>query len=145
MAGTNAQIEQVYYELAQFKPGAKELVERFVRQGIRCTVASSTDRYCIEAGLKRLGILDLFDGIFSAGELNTTKESPRIFYTAMECMGTEKESTWVFEDGLYAIRTASAAGFRTVGVYDLMSEADQPEIMQCADYYYTSLEDFHIV
>lgn len=145
MAGTNAQIEQVYNEVAQFKPGARELVERFVQQGIPCTVASSTDRYCIEAGLRRLGALDLFDGVYSAGELNTTKASPKIFYAAMDCMGTEEAGTWVFEDGLYAIRTARAAGFRTVGVYDRMSEADQEEIMRYADFYYRSLEDFEII
>lgn len=143
--GTNAQIEQVYEEVAPFKPGARELVERFVQAGIPCTVASSTDRYCIEAGLRRLGALDLFDAVFSAGELNTTKESPLIFYAAMDAMGTEESGTWVFEDGLYAIRTARAAGFRTVGVYDRMSEADQEEIMRQADFYYRSLEDFEFI
>jgi HAD superfamily hydrolase (TIGR01509 family) len=141
MAGTNAQIEQVYYEVAQFKEGARELVEGFVREGIRCTVASSTASYCIEAAFRRLGVSDLFDGIFSAGEMNTTKAEPKIFYAAMNCMGTDKEATWVFEDGLYAIRTAKEAGFPTVGVYDSMSEADQEEIRRYADVYCRSLAE----
>ena len=33
-------------------------------------------------------------------------------------LGTKPESTWVFEDSLLAIRTAAAAGFPTVAVYD---------------------------
>ena len=60
-------------------------------------------------------------------------------------MQTQPEYTWVFEDGLYAIRTAEAAGFRTVGIYDPVSEKDREEIIRTADFYYESLADFDLL
>ena len=42
---------------------------------------------------------------------------------------------WVFEDALYAIKTAKAAGFYTVGLYDETSRNDQEAIAGLADCY----------
>ena len=47
----------------------------------------------------------------------------------------------MFEDALYAIRTAKAAGFRVAGVYDVTEEDDQPEIQRISDYYIRSYEE----
>ena len=49
----------------------------------------------------------------------------------------------VFEDALFAIRTAKKAGFRVAGVYDPDSEADQEEIRALSDYYITSFEELY--
>jgi HAD superfamily hydrolase (TIGR01509 family) len=143
--GINYQMERFYFEEAPLKEGALELVQRMKAAGTKLTVATSTDRYCIEAAFDRLGISDLFDAVLTCGEIGATKSKPDIFYEAVEVMGTQIPDTWVFEDGLYAIKTARAEGFRTVGVYDKVSESDQQEIMRYADFYYKSLADFEII
>ena len=33
-------------------------------------------------------------------------------------LGTDKESTWIFEDSVVAIETVIKAGYKTVGIYD---------------------------
>ena len=33
-------------------------------------------------------------------------------------MGTTRENTWVFEDSIVSLETATKAGFKTVGVFD---------------------------
>ena len=58
-------------------------------------------------------------------------------------MGGNKADTVVFEDALFAIRTAKKAGFRVAGVYDPDSEADQEEIRALSDYYITSFEELY--
>jgi len=58
-------------------------------------------------------------------------------------MGTTPEDTWVFEDALYAIRTAKNAGFRTVGVYDPFNIEDMEEIKSICDIYLNKLDDFY--
>ena len=60
-------------------------------------------------------------------------------------MGTPIEDTWLFEDGLYSIKTAKAEGFKIVGVYDKVSEADQEEIKRYADVYVRDLTEFTLV
>ena len=50
-------------------------------------------------------------------------------------MGVPPGRTWVAEDGLYAVKTAKRAGFRTIGVYDAVSADDAEEMRMTADYY----------
>ena len=60
---------------------------------------------------------------------------------AMRRLQSNKRDTVVFEDALYAIRTAKATGFRVAGVYDVTEEDDQPEIQRISDYYIRSYEE----
>ena len=70
-----------------------------------------------------------------------TKSEPVIYRTAAGRMGTAAEETYLFDDGLYALKAAKSFGYGTVGVYDSVSEADQPEIRRTADYYVNGLEE----
>ena len=109
------------------------------------SVATSTDRYCIEGAFNHLGIMDYFDVILTCSEVGKSKENPDIFFEAVSVMKTPIEYTWLFEDGLYSMKTAKREGFRVVGVYDSVSEKDQEEIRRVADVYLTRLEDFKLV
>lgn len=135
-------MEQYYFTEAGFKPGARELLEKLKAAGVPVTIATSTDKYCILAAFDRLGYTDYFDAILTCGEVGASKSEPKIFYEAARIMGTEPSETWLFEDGLYSIKTAKAAGFKTVGIYDSVSEKDQAEIRAMADIYLESLNDF---
>ena len=48
----------------------------------------------------------------------------------------------VFEDSLYALKTAKNAGFRAIGVYDADGETDQEGGRETGELYLTSLLDF---
>ena len=48
------------------------------------------------------------------------------------------------EDGLYAMRTAAAAGFRVLGLYDEGSREDWEEIRSTADLALENLNRFDI-
>ena len=143
--GIVSMVEKAYYEYADFKPGAKELLEELKKREIPMTIASSTDSHLIKAVMDRLGYTDYFQGIFSCSDYNTTKSEPKIFNEAIQVMGTEPENTWIFEDGLYSILTGNRAGFHTVGVYDVVSHKDQEEIMRNADIYVEDLTGFEII
>lgn len=137
MEGVNAMLERYYrYELS-LKPGMAELLMRLHRAGVKLCIATATDRYLVEAALSRLGVLSCFSGIFTCSEVGHGKDEPYIFETALAFLGTEKAETVVFDDALYAIRTAKAAGFPVAAVYDSY-EAGQAEVRALADYY---LED----
>jgi len=139
--GLTKEMEDFYYNEADFKPGAKDLLDRLQDEGVPMTVATSTDRYCIEAAFRRLGITDYFRGILTCMEVGATKSSPDIFYRAAELLGVADRDCWVFEDGLYAVKTAAKAGFRTVAVYDEISKNDWGELTELADESVATLED----
>lgn len=141
----NDTMEEYYRTQVEFKPGAKELLDRLRVAGVKMTVASSTEERCLNAAFERLGITDYFQKVFSCATVGITKDKPDIFYMALTEMGTDIGATWVFEDGLYSIKTAKGEGFRIAGVYDSVSEADQEEIMKYSDIYLKNIDEFNLV
>ena len=60
-------------------------------------------------------------------------------------MGTRAERTAVFEDALYAIKTAKAAGYTVIAVYDPYESASKQQVARAADIYLDSLKDAEVV
>lgn len=143
-AGLNHEMEKYYHNEADFKGRAKELLQRMKKRGIPLTAATSTDRELMEVALKNLGVWKDFKEVLCCTDYQTTKAEPKLFMIAAEIMGSRPEKTWVFEDGLYAIRTAKAAGFRIAGIYDEVSLADQSEIKALSDQYLMEIGDFQL-
>ena len=53
----------------------------------------------------------------------------------MKEMGSTPDTTWMFEDALYSIKTAKALGLKVLGVYDFSSEEDTEQIRKQSDIY----------
>lgn len=138
MDGVNAMLTDFYSREAPLKPGAASLLTALRRQGVRLCVATATDRRLVEAALGRLGVLDCFDGIFTCTEVGRGKDEPAIFEAALARLGTPRRETWVFDDALYAVRTAKAAGFPVAAVRDA-HEPDQAALRALADVYLADL------
>ena len=70
---------------------------------------------------------------------------PDIYNLAADFLKTKSEETLVFEDSLYALKTAKEAGFVTVGVFDEKGESNQAELENQADLYLKKLDDFIVM
>lgn len=135
-------METFYSTAVRPKPGVEKFLSILKMEGVWMYVATATHRRLTEKALKTAGIDHYFRGIVTSADAGSHKsESAEIYEMAMRRMQSNKQDTVVFEDVLYAIRTAKAAGFRVAGVYDSMSEADQPEIQRLSDYYIRSYEE----
>ncbi len=139
--GVNAMLERFYRYEAPLKPGAAELLARLGQAGVRLCIATATDRYLVEAALARCGALAWFDKIFTCGEVGRGKDEPMIFEAALDFLGTQKSQTVVFDDALYAVRTAKRAGFPVAAVHDVHEPA-QAELRALADVYLEDLTQF---
>ena len=142
IAGINNTIEHFYRFQVTLKDGALQFLEELRKTGIKITLATASDRRIIEAALKRLKVLPYFDRIFTCSEIGESKEKPDIYLKAAEYMATDIQSTWVFEDALYAIRTAKNAGFKIAGVFDSSSITDQDVIKSYSDIYIKNLTNY---
>lgn len=138
MTGVNAMLEQYYRSQAPLKRGAVELLEQLQRSGVQLCIATATDRYLVEAALKRCGVLSCFGEIFTCNEVGHGKDEPGIFEAALHFLGTKKSETVVFDDALYAIQTAKKAGFPVAAVYDSHEKA-QDKVRALADIYLEEL------
>lgn len=132
-----------YLHEAPLKEGAQEMLEMLAKENIPMTVASSSNKNHISAAFERLGIRHYFKEIYSCSDVGAGKTQPLIFNIASQLMDTEPQDTYVFEDGLYAVKTAKAAGYKTIGVYDKSSDSDWEELKTEADFYMEDLKDFN--
>jgi HAD superfamily hydrolase (TIGR01509 family) len=141
MAGLSGMLRDFYFYEVAAKPGAAALMERFRAEGIKMTAATSSPAEHVGRALERNGMLGYLDRIFTVAEVGTSKHSPEIYDEAAAFMGTSREETLVFEDSLYALRTAADAGFRTAGVFDAKGEADQKGMKETAEIYIKDLSE----
>lgn len=121
------------------RPGIPEMLAAFKKAGVKMTVATASDRKQVENGLIHAGIMDYIDRIFTCTELSTTKHHPDIFHAARKYMGTDIETTWVFEDARHSATTAKSAGYKICGIAD-PSEPDQAGLKKAADLYLATFE-----
>ena len=135
-------LRDYYYKEVSAKEGAEQLLAFLQKQGVKMAVATSSLRPHVMEALKRLGLFFYVQEIITTSEVGESKHSPRIYELAAHSLGFPAEEILVFEDSLYALKTAKAAGFRCVGVYDAQGESDQRGLKTTADLYLQSLLDF---
>lgn len=139
--GLQDMLRDFYYHEVQAKPGAEQLLQAVRDAGLRITAATSSPREHIGKALERNGLLGYVDRMFTNAEIGKSKHSPDIYNAAAGHMGTAASETCVFEDSLYALKTAAAAGYLTVGVYDSKGESDQYGLREAADVYIRDLTE----
>lgn len=138
--GVNAMVEGIYRTRVALKQGVADFLAQLKENGTRMCIATVTDRYLVEETLDRLGILQYFSEIFTCAEVGYGKDKPIIYRKALEHLDTAKNETYVFEDSLFALKTAKTDGFTTVGVYD-RHENRQDSLKNLDDYYIVDFAD----
>lgn len=140
-SGISGMIEEFYSYEVSLKFGVKVFLEELKQHNIPMVIATVGDRELLSAALVRNGIAGYFEAIFTGTERNTTKHEPDIYLACCEYLGLKPEDIAVFEDSLYAIRTAKKAGFIVFGVRDGSNIHDTEAIRTEADYYIEEWEN----
>ncbi|MBQ7353719.1 MAG: HAD-IA family hydrolase [Clostridia bacterium] len=137
-------MDEHYRHNVALKDGAYEMLEKLYNAGVKMCLATATDRNTVMIVLKRLQLEKYFSKIFTSGEVGVGKAQPKIYELALEHLGTDKESTYVFEDAYYAINTAHNAGFNVVGIYDKNVFATKDEVKALCDIYLDEGDRYNI-
>lgn len=127
----NAMMDDHYRSDIPLKPGVFAYLRRLRERGVRMCVASATAEHLMAACLSRLGVLGCFEFLLSCESVGAGKNSPLVFLEAARQLGADVGDIAVYEDALYAVRTAKNAGFHVVGVYD--ESADWEAVQLTAD------------
>ena len=107
-----------YKNQVTLKDGAREFLEYCYNQKIKMCIASATAPELVDLAIEHCDMRKYFSKIFSCGSLGKGKDKPDVFLIAADYLGEKLEETWVFEDSLVAIETATKIGMPTVGIYD---------------------------
>ena len=131
-------LEAYFYHIPA-KKGVVETLFELKKMGKRMSVLTASPHISLDPCLRRLGIFDLFENIWSCDDFNLTKKDPEIYQKVAEKIGTEPKNILFFDDNFHALKTAKAAGFSICGVYDAFSKEQKGEICKISDFY---IEDF---
>ncbi len=111
-----------------------EFLEKLKAKGVKMGIATATGDSALVAVLEKYDMLHYFSAIYSTYTVGASKTDPKVYDVVLKELGTDKNTTWVFEDALYASKTAKANGYNVVGIYD-KSEPNQDELKELVDIY----------
>ena len=126
-------IEDKYLNEIPLKKGVKKFLEKVYSQGYKMCILTTSEKSQAIGALKRTGVLDLFDEVYTDRDFNLSKKDPQIYIKTCEKMGESPSDTVVFEDALYAVESAKKTKCTVVGVYDEYSKGDWDKIISIVD------------
>ncbi len=122
IAGLHAAKTDIYTRMVEtgqvpLRPGVRRLLEEARRAGLRLGIATTTTPANVTALLRSSlapDAMDWFDVIAAGGVVPAKKPAPDIYIHAMQLMGVSPDECLAFEDSENGVRSAKAAGLRTL-------------------------------
>lgn len=141
LANWRSRAEQAYATTLLLKPDAAAYLDWLARSEVRIALVTLTDRDLVEPALQRLGIRHYFACILTAAEIGCNKQDPAIWLQAARQLAIPVGDCTVYEDSLYAARTAKTAGFTVVALYDAAAENQAAAMRELCDAYYLNFSE----
>jgi len=134
-----------YRDIIEAKPGVIAYLQKLKNAGCSLNVLTASPHKMLDPCLKRIGIYDLFDNVWSCDDFATTKSDPAIYVRAAEKIGAAVAQVAFFDDNIGALRTAADAGMYSVGVYDPTAEDFTAQMKETADRYIRSFAELDLL
>lgn len=115
------------------KPRVGEFLEKLRGAGLPMAVATQAPVDFAKMVLGRLGLADEFEFITDGYVHGINKRFPEYFDLMAQMLNVETKDMCVFEDALYSMKSAKAAGCPVVAILDDTQKKDWEEIKGLAD------------
>lgn len=131
----HAYLLDAYSNHIRTKDNVVPALQKLKQRGCHLNVLTASPHAMLDVCLKRNGIYDLFDNVWSCEDFATTKSDPEIYRMAAAQLSCRPDEVLFLDDNYNANLTAKSAGMKTCGVYDDSSREYEEEIRAVADYY----------
>ena len=130
-----------YADKIAAKEGVIDTLAALRSMGASLNVLTASPHIMLDPCLERLGIIGLFDNVWSCDDFGTTKSNPDIYKMAAERLGVSVGDVIFVDDNVNAVRTAKTAGTVAYGIFDESSADSVGEMQTVADRYLMRLAD----
>ena len=130
-----AYLTPLYRDIITDKEGVRECLVAMRGKGIGLHVLTASPHPWLDPCLKRIGLFELFDNVWSCEDFGTGKTDPAIYVAAAERIGAPVSDVTFLDDNINADRTAKHAGMPVIGVYDDTSRDDEAAMRELTDAY----------
>lgn len=127
--------ERAYVESIPAKETVPETLRALRARGASLNILTASPHEMLDPCLRRLGIYELFDNVWSCEDFGTTKSDPEIYRRAAERLGRSVSEIVFVDDNIGAVSTAKQAGMRAYGIYDDSSRELVSEMKAATDRY----------
>ena len=135
MERMNEYAQDDYLYRIQAKETVRETLHALRARGDSLNVLTASPHAVLDGCLARVGLLSLFDNVWSSDDFGTSKSDPDIYRRAAERLGCSTNELTFLDDNLGACLAARAAGARVLGVFDPSSADSEDEMRKTLDGY----------
>ena len=129
-----------YSKGAAVKPGVVDYLAYLRTRGVKTVLTTATWATHTTLALARSGLNPFFDGIYCCDTVGQSKSSPDYFRAVAGFCDATLSDCVLFDDALYAIKSARAAGLLgVVALTDATNTLFRDEMRECADIVVDSL------
>ena len=123
------------------KESVLETLYALKERGDSLNILTASPHRMLDPCLKRLGIWELFDHVWSCDDFRTTKSDFNIYRLAAQQMGSDVENIIFVDDNVNAVRTARQGGMISYGIYDESSSEYVDEMREVSHRYLERFSD----
>ncbi len=141
VAMMNNYAKKEYEEHIIAKKNVAEVLRELKNNGASLNVLTASPHTMLDCCLKRLGIFDLFDNVWSCDDFHTTKTNPEIYKAAAKRIGVNVGDVIFLDDNFNAVKTAKEAGMHVYGVFDASSKEYISDMKSISERYITDFSE----
>ena len=115
------------------KPGTQDYLARLRARGVKCVVCSASPCNLVLLALNRMNLTKDLDLIYSTELIGGHKGDPAFYEKLLAQIGEPAENCVMFEDAIYAMEGARAAGLSVVGITDDTNKTVRAQMAELCD------------
>ena len=129
-----------YANSIPLNPGIEDFLRKLKAAGRTLCVLTASPHILTDAALKRNGVYDLFDHVWSIDDFGLNKSQTALFDAVTERLGCRKEDIHFYDDNITSVTTAVKAGWYVWAVNDHFEEATIAALRAAAHGYVDSFD-----
>lgn len=137
----NTRVRDSYRRGFPLKKGLLRFLDYLDEKNIKYCIATASKNINAISAFTHLDMLDRFEFVITTSDVDRAKRYPTIYKESAIMMKKKLSDCFVFEDALYAVKSAKKGGFKVVGIADRYFEQNKEEIKEIADYYIEDYDD----
>lgn len=141
VAGAAAAMVPAYLYEIPLKADVYEKLQQLKSEGHSLNVLTASPHVVLDPCLKRVGVYDLFDHIWSCEDFGLTKADVPLYGKVADALNERITDCIFLDDNIGSVSTAKKAGMITVAVYDKSSEDMVEEMKKVSDRYIYSFAE----
>jgi len=138
-----AELTPMYENVITLKNGVADCLTALKNAGRGLHVLTASPHCWLDVCLKRCGVYDLFDNVWSCEDFPTTKTDPAIYRQAANRIGVSIGDIAFLDDNINADFAAKQSGIGVIGVYDDTGKADREAMTAFTDGYIENFSELY--